>query len=800
MMDGPGRTGYSNCSSTDGASFFSGNRFFFLLWLAVFLFALYLRLSGLFRGLGDEGYVFHPDEAKQVLALFNFLNGDYVRYYGSLFYDGYPYGLNHLDEYILRPLLFLLGPDVPGHGALYFHARILRVVYGMAVMVTGSFLAARLLRDRWAGLLALFLLGAAPLAVTVSHFATGDIGVDLFTALCLLFLLRLSETGNRAWLVGAGFAVGAAFSAKYNGALLGLVPGLVLLHSLYRTRKPGRFLVSCLLLGTGVLLGVIVFTPNFLLDFDTTLDNMLANFAFIRDYNVPREILARPWLEKALLGLQRNTPFILSSLGWFLCAAALTGGLLCLAPREQEEAGLFEKNEEFSRRGLLLSLALYPVLVLFISLSGKYVVQPFHFSSLILPLTLLACVTLVRLREAGWFPSRLLAPVVALLLVFISGRDALRDNFFWRLEDTLYYEQNLPASLYDREAFYTHRSGPIRSLLLERSGGAVFRNAKLQARGPDWTLWNSLRLAPLPQVPNPVGRHWIFVNGPTFPRNDRMFPIHGEGHGKTVQRYLVLPPDRDWPFIGIRCGSFATEVRIELGGARATVSLAPHEQKTIRLIPDRWRTGGVPDGGTGAVRIVPLSAHVPHNDVWLTILQDTEEKELFTLFGGGQEASPVPPAPVPPELEEPYRDALTRIRYLEQDLSWRVQDGKRIPMWEVALPAGRYLLTAIVDGLTDTAEIGIELEDARGDLHRLPQQRFSIREGIQRIQYAFTKPFVPYQCRFVITSLAGKAQMLHFTLRPDAPRLSADFAAWRDTGRTPSWVAREADLTQFSGE
>lgn len=72
----------------------------------IFLLALYLRISGIFRGLGEQGSLFHPDEAKQILALFNFLNGDYVRYYGSLFYDGYPYGLNHLDEYLLRPFLF----------------------------------------------------------------------------------------------------------------------------------------------------------------------------------------------------------------------------------------------------------------------------------------------------------------------------------------------------------------------------------------------------------------------------------------------------------------------------------------------------------------------------------------------------------------------------------------------------------------------------------------------------------------------------------------------------------------------
>jgi hypothetical protein len=68
--------------------------------------ALDLRTAGLFRGL-DAGYVVHPDEPKQIQALSNYLAGRYVWYTGSWFYDGYPFGLNHVDEYILRPVLAL---------------------------------------------------------------------------------------------------------------------------------------------------------------------------------------------------------------------------------------------------------------------------------------------------------------------------------------------------------------------------------------------------------------------------------------------------------------------------------------------------------------------------------------------------------------------------------------------------------------------------------------------------------------------------------------------------------------------
>jgi len=66
----------------------SKNTFFSLLAILLFVVAFYFRTSGLFRGLGARGYIFHPDEAKQILALFNFLSGEYVRYY-QLFPDGH---------------------------------------------------------------------------------------------------------------------------------------------------------------------------------------------------------------------------------------------------------------------------------------------------------------------------------------------------------------------------------------------------------------------------------------------------------------------------------------------------------------------------------------------------------------------------------------------------------------------------------------------------------------------------------------------------------------------------------------
>ena len=763
--------------------------FFTLSLFFIFLVALYFRTSGLFRGLGAQGYIFHPDEAKQVLALFNFLNGEYVRYYGSLFYDGYPYGLNHLDEYLLRPLLFFFGPDTPDQHVLYACARLLRVVYGMIIMGIGYQLVYRLLRDRTSALLALLLFGLSPLSITVSHFATGDIGVDLFCALCLLFLLfYLDKKHKKTWLFCSGIAVGAAFSAKYNGLLVGMIPAMVLVFELLPDRQLRLFVKRTCLLVAGAVLGAVLFTPNLLLDFKTTVGNMAANFAFIKNYNVPADVLAKSWLERALLGVQANSIYILSSLGYTLCFACLAGLLI---GSKRYFAGLHSPHTQQHNHSLfLLSVALFPVFTLVLSLSGKYVVQPFHFSYLLLPLILVTCFLFSTLRASKNILLRGFSIILILLAVVEFGRVSLQDNFFWRLEDNLFIEQNLPASIYDREAFYTQRSDKIRSLFLEPPGDSVFRNARYTAKGPDAELWNAIKVAPLPQVANPIGKDWIFINGPTFPRNERMLVISGENYGKTIKRYLVLPTDTKIHAFGIRSGSYPTSVSISYGNTKTVVDMDAHQQKTVVLKPQEWRVSGGRKPDEKKVFIIPLTITVPHNDIWLTLLTSEREVELFNIFGGGQDGPLALPRAIPAALEKKYFSALSRIRYLEHVPSWQVAAGKSIPMWGVALAAGRYRLIAEVDGLTDKSEISIEFEDARGELYRGRKQTFKIQKGIQRIEYTLSKPFVPYQGRFVISGITGTCRMLTFKLFPDYRTIAADFNTWRTSGIKPAWMSR----------
>ena len=167
-------------------------------FLAILLLALFFRCGGLYRGLNSRHYCYHPDSPKQIAAASKFMTGQYIWYTGSWFYDGYPYGLNHVDALLLRPILAvrdgarrLLAPGAEQQKCdftLYHWIRLLRVFYGMlcALLV---YLTCRLLHlGRVPSLFASAVVGLSPLAISVSHTATGDIGVDLFVSLLMLAL------------------------------------------------------------------------------------------------------------------------------------------------------------------------------------------------------------------------------------------------------------------------------------------------------------------------------------------------------------------------------------------------------------------------------------------------------------------------------------------------------------------------------------------------------------------------------------------------------------------------------------
>jgi hypothetical protein len=369
------------------------------------------------------------------------------------------------------------------------------------------------------------------------------------------------------------------------------------------------------------------------------------------------------------------------------------------------------------------------------------------------------------------------------------GHVSLQDNFFWRHEDNLFYEQYLPPSIYTQDALANNPQGKIRDLFLESYNTAVFRNIKNSVKGPDAPFWNDIGIVPLPQVPNLVGKDWIFLNGPTFPRNERMIFVHGGARGTKVQKHLVLPENKAWPSLGIRSGSYPAKLDVNLGGTKTRVNLEAHQQTIISLQPQTWKVSRGRKSHEKDVYLVPLTLAIPHDDAWVTILTTELEEKYFTLFGGGQENPPVIPEPLS-LAHEKFSPALSNLRYMDTTTSWDILADQVVPVWEVPLAAGHYRLTCTVEGLENESEIRIELEDAKGGTNNLPGKSFHIAKGVQQIVYPFTKPFVPYQGRFLVKGVSGGVRLLEFKLFPDNQRIAADFAQWRTSGIKPDWISR----------
>ena len=507
------------------------DRLFFFLWLSIVLLGLFLRCSGLFRGLSGDTYTFHPDEAKQVKALYNYLHGTYIWYVGSPYYDGYPFGLNHLDEYILRALLALFGWDtVPHLGELYFFTRALRVFYSMTILLLFYHLVKRVLGSRYIALVGLLLLALSPLSSTVTHFATGDIGTSLFALLTLWFLWNYQEQkGKIRWLLFCGVCIGASFSAKYNGLLVGIAPGVLLLYELVCGREVKRFVLKVGSLVGGTVVGIALLTPGLVLDFKPTFFNILRNFEFIKDYKTPKEVLALDWLPRVLLGIETNWNTVVNGLGGAMFYIALLVLPLSLVGLRRLHQGQADESNGRKTEFLAVVSSLV-VLAVAISLVGKYRIQPFHFSYLVCPVILCACALLQHLVTS---PRSLYKGCGLLLLCLVVGQLAMaswRDNFFWRLDDNKLYARYLARSVftsYDRD----DNIGPLRSLVIEDGGVSEFRNHRHFGRGPDADIWHAVAAPPVPTITNDVlARHdWVFINGPTFPRDDRILFLNGGG-------------------------------------------------------------------------------------------------------------------------------------------------------------------------------------------------------------------------------------------------------------------------------
>ena len=564
---------------------FRKNGLFVLASAAVLLAAVGFRGAGLWHGL-EQGIVYHPDEPKQVMRLESYLHGHYVHHIGNIFYDGYPYGLNRLDEGFLRVWSRAASaltdwtsgrpepPAIPDRAALYRQARGLRLLYGVLAALRVCASARRWGAGRWAALAGAALYAAAPLAVTVAHSVTGDVGVDLFVALAL-YAASAQATGGRAiWWVAFGAACGAGWACKFQGALaawMALPPLLLGLRDGWRGW--GRLVGAGLLVAVGAVGAVALLNPALVLDTTRAWRDTVRNFGFIQNYGVPPERLAWPFGQKVAWGLTHNVPFVAACLGWGLVALSLVSALLLAgaawrpavaslgrkgrrggrdvavagtdgadAPPIEPEPTPEERAEaEASALGSrwLLGIATFPWVAFLLATALKLEIQPFHFTFLLPPMALAVALAVSWWTEPPDGEPRPVAAILATLLVAAALGEAAwgtaREAFFWRRPDIQDLARRQSETLFGHGRWASSgRRGAapgLKRFYAEPSVLPCFRNAESRLACPTGAWIEGQKLLPVPAVPYPADTDdtWIFCNGPVFPRNDRMFAVPASG-------------------------------------------------------------------------------------------------------------------------------------------------------------------------------------------------------------------------------------------------------------------------------
>lgn len=766
-------------------------------WLALIVVVILggsLRTAGLFRGV-DEGAVFHPDVPKQVDMLREYLAGNPVRYRDSWFYDGYPYGLNVVDAAIIRSSRAVARPlrdwfassgsdaDMPSLSALHRWGLVLRAMYGVLTILLVFAAVRRFGCGPGPALVAAALCALAPLGATVTHAITGDVGVDLFLAVALWCAASHARTRHRAWLASCGLACGAAFACKYQGALALWIPAAgVLLSESYRAGWWRRVAADGAAALLGFIAGAVVLLPAFWVSPSRAWQDMLLNFARIKNYNAPEGYASLSVSGRLGHGLGENLPSIAQSLGWGLCALgvlAATGlAVAWLRARRKGEA---------DAPGWQTSVVLFPVLALLASTMLKPSVQPFHFSYLV-PVLAVATGLLLARTPAG--VGRGVLGVVLLL----SAGEALwvqrQELFFWRRAEICRYGERFGATVLERPASAAKPDDVTRALKLfhlEPARLSVFRNRASAVGLRDAPWWTEQHQLPVPTVAWPHAESWMFLAGPVFPRSDREVLVPASGPkmpfrgamsanpddaqamvfsrsaaGRWMTHDLVLRAAPDRLRVGVRSGRWPARYDVEVGGERQHGMLKPHAQAMLEF--ERPRVAFACPGGAGrpASAIVTCRARAQLGPVWMTVLQDDRERDTYLAFGPDAAA----PASMLPADELQRR--LDDIRYIESaGPVWLDPEPRRIRGDGHPLAAGVYTLDAAVSNTGAVQDIHFALQDKYGLPSGVPDFEATVEPGLQRVSWTLAKGFVPYDADLMAWCDVPGLTIERWTLKPE---------------------------------
>ena len=188
-----------------------------------------LRVWGLSQGIEDN--VLHPDAGKQLMAIKNYLNGDYLfdlDYYGvNRFITGYPYFGMHIIEMALH-VISLTGYDTFGDSEIIVISRWLNVAYSCAMIALVYKIGAHLGYKR-AGLLGAVLLASSTTHNHMCKYLGADIAMSFFALLAVYVATMIIRWERNRYYLYFGVAAGLSAACKYNGILIFFVLGFVFL-------------------------------------------------------------------------------------------------------------------------------------------------------------------------------------------------------------------------------------------------------------------------------------------------------------------------------------------------------------------------------------------------------------------------------------------------------------------------------------------------------------------------------------------------------------------------------------------
>lgn len=549
--------------------------------IAIFALALAVRSVGLFRAL-DTGASFHPDVAKQMVAVHNYLKGLYVWYVGSLAYDGYPYGLNHVDEWLIRaswPLIrgaasFLQPaaewPFRPNRLQIHFLSLIFRVLYGMLALILFCKALQRLSIPPSERLLWLMAAALAPILSVTTHFATGDVGTDLFAIAAITFFAHARiEAPRTSLFLASGAMCGMAFACKYHGVLAGLAPGLWLLLAPIAWKRRVQLGLA---LALGAVAGFVLLTPHVLWKTSKTLKLIWLSFHYIKDYNVPASFLELPFWVRARISIAENFPIVVGAIG----SALMALGAIALAIAVRQ----FLKSRTHATAWSLAAL-LAPFAIIALSIVGKPQIQPFHFS--FVPLLLMAGIAAVGISlRRGW---RLLGAVFLIGAIAEYAAIQRGEWAYWSREDIMSVARRMRAQL----AAPLHLDEPVSqigTLAVESDNLAVFRNRPQSIALAGGAIWTNAPHERLPSTPWPLSRHWIFADFPAFPRDSRWVALQP---GRILRRGVVQREEFGDLAVELTTGLRESLVCVTVDGRSKEVFLRPNEIRVLSFERERAR-------------------------------------------------------------------------------------------------------------------------------------------------------------------------------------------------------------------